>query len=274
VEVERIGDAPVHAWPGLEVRESAVWVRLFRKPDEAATASAAGVRRLGELVLARELARLWKELGTMGRQFAAPAANSAPVQRSLQQLGARLQTPEAAFLTPEIFQSSANEHLLREALQLTPVFPLTAARFTELLQSAQRALPSLTWQTGDWTRQLLALRKQALAAPRHYAALEADVKRLLPPDFLAHTPHRQLPHLHRYLRAVLVRNERAGVSPAKDTEKAKQLAPFRDWEKRVPTAQREAFRWLLEEFRVSLFAQELGTAQPVSAKRLQDLAGR
>ena len=42
---------------------------------------------------------------------------------------------------------------------------------------------------------------------------------------------------------------------------------------RVPPGQREAFRWLLEEFRVSIFAQELGTAQPVSAQRLQALGG-
>jgi len=61
------------------------------------------------------------------------------------------------------------------------------------------------------------------------------------------------------------------VSPAKDAEKSKQLTPFSGWQKQVPAAQREAFRWLLEEFRISLFAQELGTAQPVSAPRLRAL---
>ena len=45
------------------------------------------------------------------------------------------------------------------------------------------------------------------------------------------------------------------------------------WETCVPSAQREAFRWMLEEFRVSLFAQELGTAQPTSAARLKTLGG-
>ncbi len=70
-----------------------------------------------------------------------------------------------------------------------------------------------------------------------------------------------------------IRAERAALSPAKDIEKAKQLVPFAQWETRVPTAQHEAFRWLLEEFRVSLFAQELGTAQPASAQRLKALGG-
>ena len=70
-----------------------------------------------------------------------------------------------------------------------------------------------------------------------------------------------------------IRAERAVLAPAKDTEKARALAPFMDWEARVPSAQREAFRWLLEEFRVSVFAQELGTAQPVSAQRLRTVGG-
>jgi ATP-dependent helicase HrpA len=61
------------------------------------------------------------------------------------------------------------------------------------------------------------------------------------------------------------------VNPAKDAEKAKQLGAFVGWEKQVPEASKESFRWLLEEFRVSLFAQELGTAQPVSAQRLKAL---
>jgi len=74
-----------------------------------------------------------------------------------------------------------------------------------------------------------------------------------------------------------LRAERASISPlhlSKDAEKAKPLAPFLPggaFEKSAPPERREAYRWLLEEFRVSLFAQELGTAQPVSAQRLRAL---
>ena len=67
------------------------------------------------------------------------------------------------------------------------------------------------------------------------------------------------------------------MNPAKDQERLRQLAPYQDALKelqaqptRSPAAQRqrEALRWLVEEFKVSLFAQELGTAMPVSPKRL------
>jgi len=273
VVVEEVGGAPLLAYPGLALRETEVNVRLFRKREEAESASPPAVRRLGELVLARELARLWKELAGLARHLPGSPKQAAGFHDALHQISAKLQAPAAAHTTPELLQQSAYRHLLDHLLQLRPVFPLTEARFVAMLDSARRELPALTYQLGETTKQILALRQKILASAKRYAGLEHDLQRLVPADFLAHTPHAQLPHLHRYLRAIEIRAERAALSPAKDAEKAKQLAPFAQWETRVPAAQRAAFRWLLEEFRVSLFAQELGTAQPVSAQRLRALGG-
>jgi ATP-dependent helicase HrpA len=273
VVVEEIGGVPLLAYPGLEAREGSVDIRLFRKRDDAEGPSKAGVRKLAELVMARELARLWKELATFARHVPGTEKKPAAFHHALQQLSTKLQVPIAAFITPEVLQKTAYQHLLHHTLTLAPVFPLTLARFQALTAAAHRELPALTYQLGEMTRQILALRQTVLAAPQRYVSLEHDVQRLVPVDFLARTPHAQLPHLLRYLRAIQIRGERASLNPAKDAEKARQLAPFSDWEKRVPSAQREAFRWLLEEFRVSLFAQELGTAQPVSAQRLKVLGG-
>ena len=273
VVVEEVGGAPLHAYPGLAVRDGEVDVRLFRKREEAESASAKGLRRLGELVLARDLARLWKELAGLARHLPSTPKQAASFHSALQQMSAKLQAPTAPHTTSELLQKSAYEHLLAHLLQLRPIFPLTEARFVALLDAVRRELPALTYQLGETTRQLLDLRQKILAAPKRYAGLDQDLQRLLPGDFLARTPPGQLPHLHRYLRAIQIRAERASVNPAKDAEKAAQLAPFANWEKRVPTAQHEAFRWMLEEFRVSLFAQELGTAQPASAQRLKALGG-
>jgi ATP-dependent helicase HrpA len=273
VVVEEVGGAPLLAYPGLALRDAEVDVRLFRKRDEAETAAPAAVRRLGELVFARDLARLWKELASLARHLPGTPKQAASFHSALQQMSAKLQSPAAAHTTPEVLQQSAYQHLLDHVLQLRPVFPLTEARFVAMLDTARRELPALTYQLGETTKQLLDLRQKILASPKRYAALDLDLHRLLPADFLARTPHAQLPHLHRYLRAIQIRAERADVSPAKDAEKAKQLTPFAQWETRVPAASREAFRWMLEEFRVSLFAQELGTAQPASAQRLQALGG-
>ncbi|MEQ1853654.1 MAG: DUF3418 domain-containing protein, partial [Chthoniobacteraceae bacterium] len=245
----------------------------FRKREEAESSSPAGVRRLAEMELARDLGRLWKDVAGLARHIPAPGKQAGSFHDALRQVSAKLSTPATAFITPEILQKTAYEHLLAHTLVPSPVFPLTAARFQKLTEAAHRDLPALTYQLGEWIRQLLSLRETVLASPKRHATLEQDVARLLPSDFLVQTPHPRLPHLHRYLRAVQVRAERAALQPAKDAEKARQLVPFRDWEKRVPVEKHGQFRWLLEEFRVSLFAQELGTAQPVSAQRLKTLGG-
>ena len=111
-----------------------------------------------------------------------------------------------------------------------------------------------------------------------YSGMEADVARLVDGDFLARTPFAQLPHLVRYVKAVKVRAERARMAVGKDRQKVDQVQPFQDALDEV--LKREAgvgprrwslvteFRWMLEEYRVSIFAQELGTARSVSPKRL------
>jgi hypothetical protein len=98
--------------------------------------------------------------------------------------------------------------------------------------------------------------------------------------FITLTPHDVLRHFPRYLEAVRTRMERARLNPAADARRLEaEFLPL--WEPcrkllesrepvRNPAALAE-FRWLLEEFRVSLFAQQLKTAQPVSAKRLAAL---
>ena len=105
----------------------------------------------------------------------------------------------------------------------------------------------------------------------------AELAGLVSRRFLERIAYDRLPHLSRYLKALLIRAERAALNPAKDQERLRQLAPYQEALKKLRTEparspeaqrQREAFRWMIEEFKVSLFAQELGTAVPVSPKRL------
>ena len=273
IVVEQIAGSPLLAFPGIEAGEKCASIRLFRKREDAAAASVKGVRRLAELVLATDLNRLRKELGGFSKFIPTAAKQTASFHDALQAMSAKLAAPSAQFITGEILQTTAFSNLLDHTLTLTPPLPLTAARFQTLVENARSALPQFTWQLGDWTRQLLTLRQTILANPKKYPGLEHDVQRILPANFLARTPYTQMPHLMRYLRAVQIRAERAVLSPAKDQEKARQLIPFGDWETRVAPEKRAAFCWLLEEFRVSLFAQELGTAQPASAQRLRELGG-
>jgi ATP-dependent helicase HrpA len=103
----------------------------------------------------------------------------------------------------------------------------------------------------------------------------AQLQRLVPKRFLAVTPWAQLQQLPRYLKAIVMRLEKQRADPARDAQRLAELRPLEQrWLRRVierkgtADARLDEYRWLLEELRVSLFAQELRTPQPVSVKRL------
>ena len=85
----------------------------------------------------------------------------------------------------------------------------------------------------------------------------------------------RLRHYPRFLNAILVRLERLAQDPRQDQLRAAKVYPwwhkYQDWLERGHdyTLELDAFRWLLEEFRVSQFAQQLGTREKASAKRLE-----
>lgn len=142
-----------------------------------------------------------------------------------------------------------------------------------MVDAARGEFPALVRKVSEQTKLVLELRDKILTSAKRYPGMDQDAARLVPPDFLVRTPHSRLVHLPRYLKAILLRAERASLHQAKDAEKAGLLTPFAGRESSVRPENREAFRWLLEEYRVSIFAQELGTAVPVSAKRLEALTG-
>jgi len=130
----------------------------------------------------------------------------------------------------------------------------------------------------------MALQKKLAAAqkvfPQACADIAAQLAELLPKRFIVATPYERLQHYPRYLKAIALRLDKAKSDAARDT---RLLAEWRGlaqpWE-REWQAMRKAgviddtlleFRWLLEELRVALFAQELRTPSPVSVKRLQKM---
>jgi len=106
-----------------------------------------------------------------------------------------------------------------------------------------------------------------------YDDLREQVDALLTPGFLRELPPSRLAHYPRYLKAMRLRAERLRQDPAKDQQRMLQVMPYwREYLKHraggTSAVDLAELRWLIEEWRVSLFAQELKTAEPVSAKRL------
>jgi ATP-dependent helicase HrpA len=131
-----------------------------------------------------------------------------------------------------------------------------------------------------------AQRKLQDARPAKEVAddINAQLQRLCPKRFLVQTEWSALAHLPRYLKAVVMRLDKLRGDPARDAARLAELRPLEQrWLRRLTDlkgaqhARLDEYRWLLEELRVSLFAQELRTPQPVSVKRLdkawQQIAG-
>jgi len=124
----------------------------------------------------------------------------------------------------------------------------------------------------------LAMRKikDTKNAPEATADAIQQLARLMPKRFLSDTPWSALQHFARYLKAITLRLEKYRSDPQRDAARAAELRPLeqRYWRlvaerKGVMDERLQEFRWLLEELRVSFFAQELRTPQPVSVKRLE-----
>jgi ATP-dependent helicase HrpA len=121
------------------------------------------------------------------------------------------------------------------------------------------------------------LQQMAKAFPAPCRDVQENVERLLSKGFIERTPYERLQHFPRYLKAAGLRLEKLRSDPQRDARLAAELAPLlAQWQREhlkqaksgESDSQLEQYGWLLEELRVQLFAQELKTPVPVSAKRL------
>ena len=256
VEVAAVAGLPLWGYPGLEAVEGGVNLRLFKGREEAEAGSRAGLLRLYEYELGGELAYLKKELQGLSR-----------LKDLYRPLGSMQELQEDALL-----------HLKTYLFAREQLYPLDEAAYAAGKILAKERCRGLAPQFLDLIETLLQTYRQIRLCPHPYAGIESDVERLLPKRFLQQLSFDRLPHQVRYLRAVQVRAERARLNPGKDGQRAVQVQPYQEMLDRFfksgapkdegRRALAEECRWLVEEFRISVFAQELGTAHPVSAKRL------
>jgi ATP-dependent helicase HrpA len=254
--VAEVGGFPFKAWPALHVEGGTVHLRLFRKPEDATSAGRVAAPRLAEIVLERELATLQRDL------------------RSLRTHGVLHATLGSADDLLESAWENLRRHLLAEPDQP----PRTAAAFATYLAGVRARLPGLVPQLSTLVGAILQKRQEVLVCRRPLTGMESELNALVPPRFLASVPFARLPHLARYLQALLVRADRAGHNPAKDAEKVARVRPYADALRQLaPLAKSVAaraawhrLRWLFEEYKVAVFAPELGTAEKVSPKVLEE----
>ncbi|MCL4179318.1 MAG: ATP-dependent RNA helicase HrpA [Verrucomicrobia bacterium] len=257
-ESHRVGEVaglPVMGYPGLQCEQGEVHLRLFRTKPEAETATREGWPGLAERVMHRELAWAQKDLrGLTGAKVWYVTLGSG-----------------------DELTATAWENLRRHLLPPRSGGRLIAGEFEAYLERARGRLPGLAQALIERVTLILQRRQEALMHRRPLSDMKRQIDELVPPRFLEQVPFERLAELPRYLQALVIRADRAALNPAKDTEKWRRVEPFvralsvgmsaAAGRPEVLSVWRD-FRWLIEEFKVSCFAQELGTSVPISAQRL------
>jgi ATP-dependent helicase HrpA len=189
--------------------------------------------------------------------------------------------------TQEELRDQIIEVALDRAFLLDPL-PAAEAQFKQRLEEGRARLTLIANEVARLAGAILveyqtALRKvkDTKGHPDATADVTQQLQRLMPKRFMALTPWTQLQHFPRYLRAMVMRLDKVRADPARDLTRMAEVKTEeqRYWRlvadrKGAVDARMSEFRWLLEELRVSLFAQELRTPQPVSVKRLQKAWGQ
>ncbi|MFC4727800.1 ATP-dependent RNA helicase HrpA [Coralloluteibacterium thermophilus] len=255
------GDAGVPAYPALVDTGDAAALRVFADRAAADAAHPGGVRRLLAIALDDRIRQARRQLPVTPKT----GLLYATIESADQLRGDLVEAALSAVLGDGlggIRDAAAFEARREQAAKA--LFP-EAVRRLELAEAILQAVgalrPALEAPLMGWARGNLD-------------DLRAQLEALVHPGFLRETPAEALTEFPRYLRAMLLRAERAKRDPARDQQRMLEIAPFVQALAEARAAglahdpEWQALRWELEELRVSLFAQELGTRGAVSPKRL------
>jgi len=258
LEIRR-GGQTLFGYPALVDRATHCDVEVFDSPDEAARIHRAGLRRLFALQLREPIRFVEKNLP--GLREMAMQFMSRGTQEELRDQLIELALERACLQDP-LPDDDASFHARRDEGR---------ARLSLLAQEIARLVAQILTEYAAVAKKLA----QAKGAPQAAADIESQLDALLGKRFVADTPYAQLAHFPRYLKAIALRLDKLRADPARDARQFAEFQPLQQQYQRalsqrggVFDARLYEFRWLLEELRVSLFAQELRTPMPVSAKRL------
>jgi ATP-dependent helicase HrpA len=264
VPLERLG-VSLKGFPTLLDQRTSVSLRLWDAPEKANHELRFGVRRLLALAMPRELASQVDHLPHLNAwtMLAKTFPQPFPLREHLADLIA-----ERACLPDDRLPRDVGEFGVRLAEGRRRLSSAAA----EVVHVVRPVFEGMTQVRKQWEKVKLPVFQASLQDAHEH------LSRLLAPGFLVRTPWTHLLHFGRYLKAVVRRLEKLpGGGHVRDQQQVALLRSrwqrcferlSRHEQRQVYDPALEEYRWMLEEFRVLLFAQELGTAVPISERRL------
>jgi ATP-dependent helicase HrpA len=264
------GGRKLVGYPALALRQDKVSIHLFDTREAARASMRAGVRQLLRYDLREQVKQLEKNLWGQSRAVS---------QAVLQLHG---------LIDPNALREDMLNAIWDRAFIGDDALPRREQEFAAQRQRARVRLPAVT-EAMLRTVQNIANESQSLMSRMSVGGpgigklkkeLEQQLHHLVHAGFLSGTPWEQLQHLPRYIRGMSLRLDKYGANPERDVRHSAVIAGFwAQYAQRLQQHQKAGindpalarFRWQVEELRISLFAQELKTPHPVSAKRLQKL---
>ena len=268
LEIQKGGQTLI-GYPGLIDAGEAVTIEVFDEPEVAAAKHRAGLRRLFSLQIKDALKYLEKNIPDLQKM----AVTYLQVGKSADGSGGgTLEALREQIIAVALDRAFLLAPLPTDELSFKRRVDEGRGRLTLIANEVARLAASILAEYAVAARKI----KDTKNAPEATADAAQQLARLMPKRFLAVTPWGPLQHFARYQKAMTARLEKYRADPARDAARLAELRPLeqRYWRlvaerKGVNDERMNEFRWLLEELRVSFFAQELRTPQPVSVKRLE-----
>jgi ATP-dependent helicase HrpA len=268
VKVSRGGTAL--GFPALVDEGDSVRLSAFDTQDKAREIHRQGLTRLFAIALKEQLKFVEKNLPReLGMQYMAMGTNSGSEKELKEQI-----------VNATLDRTCLADPLPTDKAGFDARVAAAKGRVVLVAQEVARLVGVILAENFGLQKKLAGMQK---AFPSACADIVAQTSALLGRHFISAVPYERLTHFPRYLKAASLRLDKARLDAARDTRlMADWQSLGKPWEReRLAMAKSgrgdigdpflEEFRWLLEELRVALFAQELRTPSPVSVKRLQKM---
>ena len=264
----KVAGGIVRGYPAVIDQGKTVSVRVEATADAAAAATRAGILRLVLLNVPSPVSYVQEHL--TAPEKLALAASPYPNVANL------LEDTRAAVVRDLIDQQTGGTGIVRTEAAFTAVRDAVNAALVDRLFATVSLVARILTKARDVERAIKAQNSLALLGPLN--DIRTQLSGLIRSGFVSTTGVERLAHLPRYLDGMLERLQTLANEPGKDrsrmTEFERAAKAFEDAGGTIPLspgapAHLVETRWLLEEYRISVFAQRLGTAQPVSPQRIQ-----
>ncbi|MFD5215885.1 ATP-dependent RNA helicase HrpA [Microbacterium sp. NPDC058345] len=263
----KVAGGVVRGYPAVVDRGRSVSVRLEATADTAAAATRDGVLRLVLLNVPSPASYVQSHL-TAPEKLALAAS-------PYQNVAALIEDARTAVVRQMIDEATGGA-IVRTEAEFRRVRDAVNAGLVERLFACVSLVSRILAKSRDVERGIKSQNSLALLGPLN--DIRSQLAGLIRPGFVSAAGVDRLAHFPRYLDGMLERLNTLATEPGKDrarmTEYERMAKAYEDAGGSIPSAADASpalveTRWLLEEYRISLFAQRLGTAQPVSPQRIQ-----